>query len=71
LHAVLSEYHRITGIPMVINTSFNMHEDPIVCSPEDAIDAVARGAADVLVLGSLWVECGDVIKVMVPRDAAT
>jgi len=62
LHAVLTEYHRITGIPMVINTSFNMHEDPIACTPQDAIGAVARGAADVLVLGGLWVEATDIIK---------
>lgn len=62
LHGILKEYDSITGIPLVINTSFNMHEDPIVCSPEDAIDAVARGAADVLVLGQLWVEADDITK---------
>lgn len=62
LHAALTEYHRLTGVPLVINTSFNLHEDPIVCSPGDAIDAVARGAADVLVLGGLWVEASDIAR---------
>jgi len=60
LHAVLEEYQHQTGVPLVINTSFNMHEDPIVCSPEDALDAVARGAADVLVMGSLWITAEDI-----------
>lgn len=60
LHAVLLEYQRLTGIPLVINTSFNMHEDPIVCTPDDALDAVARGAADVLVIGPFWVDADDV-----------
>lgn len=71
LHAVLAEYQRFTGIPLVINTSFNMHEDPIVCSPEDAIDAVARGAADVLILENLWVEYGDIVKAVAPQVATT
>ena len=38
-HAILTAYHKRTGIPSVINTSFNMHEEPIVCSIEDAIRA--------------------------------
>ena len=36
-YRVIKEYHRLTGIPSIINTSFNMHEEPIVCSPADAI----------------------------------
>ena len=38
-HRLLTEYYKLTGIPSVINTSFNMHEEPIVCSPDDAIRA--------------------------------
>ena len=37
LHRLLSEHMRITGVPSVINTSFNVHEEPIVCTPEDAV----------------------------------
>jgi carbamoyltransferase len=40
----------------VDNTSFNMHEEPIVCSPVDALNAFERGAADVLVMDGLWVD---------------
>ena len=56
LHALLVRYRELTGLPLVINTSFNMHEEPIVCSAEDAVQAFRRGAADVLVMGSCWVE---------------
>ena len=50
-HRVISEYHRLTGIPSVINTSFNMHEEPIVCSPDDAIRAFLQGNLDYLAIG--------------------
>jgi carbamoyltransferase len=51
LHAILSAYRRATGISTLINTSFNMHEEPIVCSPEDAIRAFSDGGLEVLALG--------------------
>ena len=56
LHKVLKEYERLTGYPQVINTSFNMHEEPIVCTPSDAIRAFLLGHLDVLALGSYIVE---------------
>ncbi len=55
-YKVLQEYHRLTGIPSVINTSFNMHEEPIVCSPFDAIRAFKLGAIPYLALGSYIVK---------------
>jgi carbamoyltransferase len=39
----------------VINTSFNMHEEPIVCSPDDAIRAFLQGNLDYLAVGSYLV----------------
>jgi carbamoyltransferase len=36
-YEILTEYHKLTGIPSLINTSFNMHGEPIVCTPEDAL----------------------------------
>jgi carbamoyltransferase len=54
-HGLLSRYHQLTGIPAVINTSFNMHEEPIVCSPEDAIRAFLLGNLDYLAIGSFLV----------------
>lgn len=53
---VVSAYHRRTGIPSLINTSFNMHEEPIVCTPDDAVRAFVRGHLDCLVLGPFLVD---------------
>lgn len=50
-HKLISEYEKISGIPLVINTSFNMHEEPIVTSPEDAIRAFRFGCLDYLAIG--------------------
>ena len=54
-HRILSEYHALTGIPSLINTSFNMHEEPIVCSPDDAIRAFLQGNLDYLAIGGCLV----------------
>jgi carbamoyltransferase len=55
-HRILSEYYKLTGIPSVINTSFNMHEEPIVCTPDDAIRAFMQGNLDYLAIGEFLVE---------------
>jgi len=58
-HAILSAYSRRTGLASVVNTSFNMHEEPIVCTPEDALRAFHASALPYLVLGDFLVEGGD------------
>jgi carbamoyltransferase len=55
-HCILKEYYRLSGVPSVINTSFNMHEEPIVNSPRDAIRAFLQGNLDYLAIGNLLVE---------------
>lgn len=55
-YRILETYHRLTGIPSLINTSFNMHEEPIVCSPADAIRSFKRGHLDYLALGPYLVK---------------
>ncbi|HSH75822.1 MAG TPA: carbamoyltransferase C-terminal domain-containing protein, partial [Longimicrobiales bacterium] len=50
-HAILTEYHALTGVPSVINTSFNMHEEPIVCTPSDALRAFQLGRLEWLAIG--------------------
>jgi carbamoyltransferase len=54
-YRVLAEYRQLTGIPSVINTSFNMHEEPIVCTPDDAIRAFLQGNLDYLAIGEFLV----------------
>jgi carbamoyltransferase len=51
-HALLSEFERQTGCPMVINTSFNVRGEPIVCTPEDAFHCFIRTHMDTLVIGN-------------------
>ena len=53
LYELIKEFHRVTGIPMLLNTSFNCHE-PIVETPEDAIRTFKRTGLDVLVIEN-WV----------------
>ena len=50
-YRIVKAYFERTGIPAVLNTSFNMHEEPIVCSPEDAIRAFRLGHLDCLAIG--------------------
>jgi len=50
LHAIIEEYYAITRVPIILNTSFNLHGEPIVCSPEDAISTFVRTNIDLLVL---------------------
>ncbi len=53
--AILSEYEKLSGIPCLINTSFNMHEEPIVCTPKDAVRAFLLGHLDGLCIGPYFV----------------
>ena len=48
---VLREARRRWGIGVVLNTSFNIHGEPMVCSPDDAIDVFLRAGADALAIG--------------------
>ncbi len=54
-YRVLKAYHARTGIPVLINTSFNMHEEPIVGSPSDAVRAFILGNVDYLAAGPFLV----------------
>ena len=54
--AILRAFKEKTGIPALINTSFNMHEEPIVCTPNDAVRAWDQGQLDALVLGPFLVK---------------
>lgn len=51
-HELISEFELISGIPIVINTSFNLNGEPIVYTPEDAIRTFYSSGLDILVLGN-------------------
>ena len=67
-HAVIEEFGRQTGVPVIINTSFNVRGEPIVCTPADAYRCFMRTNMDYLVVGPffmakkdqpVWNETGD------------
>ena len=53
---LIHDFKALTGCPMIINTSFNVRGEPIVCSPEDAFLAFMHTAIDYLVMGNYLLE---------------
>ncbi|WP_313986284.1 carbamoyltransferase C-terminal domain-containing protein [Methylophilus sp. VKM B-3414] len=50
IHAILTSYLKKTNRPSLVNTSFNIHEEPIVCSPKDALHGFFESGLDYLYL---------------------
>lgn len=61
LYAIALAYCKLTGIPSLINTSFNMHGEPIVCTPEDALRSFEQGKLDYLAIGN-WLVANPQLK---------
>jgi carbamoyltransferase len=61
---LIQEFERQTGCPVIINTSFNVRGEPIVCTPQDAFRCFMRTEMDYLVLGSFLLDK----KKMKPTD---
>ena len=55
-YELIQEFGRRTGVPVIMNTSFNLRGEPIVCSPTDAIRTFYSSGLDALVLGDRLVE---------------
>ncbi len=53
---LISEFNKMTGCPVIINTSFNVRGEPLVCSPEDAYRCFMRTQMDYLVLGNFLID---------------
>jgi carbamoyltransferase len=53
---LLRAFQRRTGVPVLVNTSFNVRGEPIVCTPRDAVSAFFASPLDALVIGSFLVE---------------
>jgi carbamoyltransferase len=58
-YELISKFDALTGVPMLVNTSFNDNNEPIVCTPQDAIACYLKTDVDALALGPFWVEKGD------------
>jgi len=51
-HALISRFKKVTGCPVIVNTSFNVRGEPIVCTPEDAFRCFMVTEAEMLVVGN-------------------
>lgn len=49
-YEVISEFEKLTGCPIIVNTSFNVRGEPIICSAEDAYRCFMRTEMDILVM---------------------
>jgi carbamoyltransferase len=55
-HQLMKRFHEKTGCPLIVNTSFNVRGEPIVCTPEDAYRCFMRTEMDYLVMGNCWLD---------------
>ena len=55
-HKLIETFGQATGVPVVVNTSFNLKGEPIVNTPENALSTFYRSGMDVLVLGRYFIE---------------
>jgi carbamoyltransferase len=53
---LLQAFNKKTGVPVLINTSFNTRGEPVVCTPRDALESFASTPIDALVIGSFLLE---------------
>ena len=56
MYEILSEYKKISGLSNIINTSFNMHEEPIVSTELDAVDLFIKSGIKWMALGNYLVQ---------------
>lgn len=55
-YQLLSVFYQLTGCPLMINTSFNRMDEPIVCTPDDAISCFLKADIDILAIGNFIVQ---------------
>ena len=55
-HGVIAEFNRLTGVPCILNTSFNIKGEPIVCTPQDAMRTYFATGLDALAIGNCLLE---------------
>lgn len=58
-HALLTAFAAQTGCPVIVNTSFNVNEEPIVCTPQDALRCFQAAGLDCLAIGNCFLRKGE------------
>jgi carbamoyltransferase len=67
LYRLLAEFRAITGVPVLLNTSFNLRGHPIVNTPEDAFATFCSGGIDILLLGTYLIQKQDISTSLIQR----
>jgi carbamoyltransferase len=52
----LKRFHELTGCPVIVNTSFNVRGEPVVCTPEDSFRCFMGTEIEVLIVGNAFLE---------------
>ncbi|MDI6759785.1 MAG: carbamoyltransferase [Candidatus Brocadiaceae bacterium] len=55
-YGLIERFASLTGVPLLLNTSFNLKGEPIVCTPQDAFNTFTRSGLDLLVLGNCLIK---------------
>lgn len=63
---LIKRFDELTGVPMVVNTSFNDNNEPIVCTPAEAVACFLKTDLDALALGHYWVQKRDLSQASQP-----
>jgi carbamoyltransferase len=66
---LISEFEELTGCPVLVNTSFNVRGEPIVCTPQDAYACFMRTNIDTLVLGPFMLHKAEQINWAVNKSS--
>jgi len=57
-HRLIGQFENLTGVPVVVNTSFNIRGEPIVCTMDDAYNCFQKTDIDYLIMGNCLVDKG-------------
>ena len=55
-YKILKEFEKISGFPILLNTSFNVNGEPIVATPDDAINTFFNSGLDTIIMGEVIIE---------------
>ena len=55
MYDILKQFFALTGVPVLINTSFNLRGEPVVCMPSDALRTFFSSGIDFLAIEGFWI----------------
>jgi predicted NodU family carbamoyl transferase len=61
-HSIISSFHKLTGVPIVLNTSFNRHGIATISTPRQALQHLLECSCEYLILGDYWLDLNEIRK---------